>query len=99
MALLRPAADHSRTAPSGLDRESQAGVPADARGQLAVHTEAEVRGDYRFQPHAQDLPEPGGGPDPDRTRSAVEGRYHLYPAARLVRVPGRDPGRLLAPWY
>ena len=30
-------------------------------------------------------------------RSTVAGRYHLHPAARRVRVPGGDPGRLLAP--
>ena len=30
-------------------------------------------------------------------RSAVAGRYHLHPAARRVRVPGGDSGRLLAP--
>ena len=30
-------------------------------------------------------------------RSALAGRYHLHPAARRVRVPGRDPGRVLAP--
>ena len=30
-------------------------------------------------------------------RSALGGRYHLHPAARRVRVPGGDPGRLLAP--
>ena len=42
-------------------------------------------------------PEPGAEYDPDGHRSTVAGRYHLHPAARRVRVPGRDPGRLLAP--
>ena len=33
----------------------------------------------------------------DRRRPALGGRHHLHPAARRVRVPGGDPGRLLAP--
>ena len=59
VAQLRPPADHGRTAPPGLDGESQAGVPADARRQPAMRAEAEVRGHHRFQPRAQDLSEPG----------------------------------------
>ena len=96
MAQLRSPTDYRRATPAGLDGESQTGVPADARGQSAVRTEAEVRRDHRFQPHPQGLSEPGGGSDPDRAQSALEGRYYLYPAARRVCVPGSDSGRLLA---
>src|SRR5687767_11866817 len=97
MAELRPSADHRRATPPGLDRESQTGVPVDARGQSSVCAEAEVRRDHRFQPHPQGLSEPGAEPDPDCARSALEGRYYLHPATRRVRVPGGYSGRLLAP--
>ena len=45
----------------------------------------------------QGVPEPGAGHGSDRHQSTVAGRYHLHPAARRVRVPSRDSGRLLAP--
>ena len=35
----------------------------------------------------------------DRRGSTVAGRYHLYPAAGRIRLPGSDSGRLLAPSY
>ena len=50
-------------APARLDGEPEAGLPTDARGQSAVRAEAEVRGDHRFQPRPQGLPEPGAGDD------------------------------------
>ena len=65
--------------------------PADA-----CASRSSVESDHRFQSHPQGLSESGPGHDPDGHRSTVAGRYHLHPAARRVRVPGGDPGRLLS---
>ena len=97
VAELRPAAHHRGTAAARMEGESQTRLPADARGQPAVRAEAEVRRDHRFQSRPQGLSEPGAHDDADRHRSALGGRYHLHSAARRVRLPGRDSGRLLAP--
>jgi len=57
MAQLRSAAHYSGAAAARLEGESQAGLPVDARRQPALCAEAEVRGDYGFQPRPQGISE------------------------------------------
>ena len=78
---------------SWMEGESQARVSDSARGQSAVHAEAEVRRNDRFQSRPQGLSEPGAHMVLTGVGSALGGRHHVHPAARGVPLFGRHPGR------
>jgi hypothetical protein len=79
-----------------LTGELETGLSADARGQSTLCAETEIRGDDRFQPWEESLPEPRAADAADRCRSTLAGRHHLHQTSRRVRVPGCRSGRLLA---
>jgi len=99
VAQLWAAAHHRGTAAEWMDGEPGASLPAAARGQPAMRPQAQVRCHHRLQSRAQGLSESGGGPGADGYRSTLASRYHVCPAARGVRLPGGDSGRLFAPGY
>src|SRR4249920_1996404 len=73
VSQLRAASNHPGAEAAGLARESEAGVSDSAPGQSVVSAEAEVRGDDRFQPWVDDIPEPGPGAEAQWDRSALGG--------------------------
>src|SRR5690242_12919880 len=86
VAVLRTAAHDAGVTPPRMDDKSEAGLSADARGQLAVRATAQVRDHDRFQPRPPDLSQLGARVGADRCKPAVDRRYNLHPAAGRVRV-------------
>src|SRR5579871_539002 len=66
VAVLRTAAHHAGVTPPGMDDKSEARLSADARGQLAVRSTAQVRDHDRFQPRPPDLSQPSARVGADR---------------------------------